>query len=456
MSTLNDIVNITITGAGRGVSRAGFGIPLVIARHDVFPELFKAYSLGTAPSDMITDGFTVNDPAYLAVSALARNTPKPTTVIVGRLLTDYDQDVDITVKPIVAVGGELYEFSVTSPDGTVTTVSYTAVAADTETIIAAALATQLDAITDLSATSALGVTTATADNSSESFRYNGLNLSLLDFVDNTPDSNLVTELSSIQQLNDSWYGLILADAQSSARITALAGYIETQEKIFLATTHDTATGDAVSTTDIAYTLKASQFFRTSVMYSGAQGSYASATWMGNGFPFAPGSQTWAYKVLSGVQFDILAVGFRSALDGKKCNYYSDDLGTPATNGGPATGGTMASGEYIDVIRGRDWLTARLRERIANLLLNVRKVPYTNKGIRMVTKEVSAQLREGIGAGYLSPDIPEGQEEPFIVTAPDVSEVSAQDKADRLLPDVNFEATLAGAIHAVQITGSIQI
>lgn len=456
MSTLNDIVNITITSSGRGVSRAGFGIPLVIAKHDVFPERFREYNLGTAGGDMLADGFTTNDPAYLAVTALARNTPKPTKVIVGKLLTAFAQDTDLTVKPIVAVGGELYSLSVTSPDGTVTAVSYTAIAADTETIIAGALQALLDAIADLTSANVAGVITNLADNASEAFRFNGLDLALFDFVDNTADSNLAAELASLQQLNDTWYGLILADPQSSARIIALANYIETQEKIFLSTTHDTAVGDPVSTTDVAYLLNAAQLFRTAALYSGAQGSHAAATWMGNGFPFAPGSQTWAYKPLSGVVFDNLATGFKSALDAKKCNYYGDDLGTPATNGGVGTGGTMASGEYIDVIRGRDWLTARLRERIAGLLANVRKVPYTNKGIRMVTKEVTAQMREGIGASYLSDDIPEGQEEAFIVTAPDVSEVSAQDKIDRVLPDVAFEATLAGAIHAVRINGSIQV
>jgi hypothetical protein len=456
MSTLNDIVNITITSSGRGVSRAGFGVPLVIAKHDVFPERFREYSLGTAASDMVTDGFTTNDPAYKAVVALARNTPKPTKVIVGKLLTDFAQDTDITVKPIVAVGGELYAMTVTSPDGTVTQVSYTAIAADTETVIATALQALLDAIVGLTSANVAGVITNLADNASERFLFNGIDLALMDFVDNTADSNLAAELASLQQLNNTWYGLYLADAPSAARITVLANAIETQEKIFLATTHDTAVGDPVSTADIAYTLNAAQLFRTAVLYSGQQGAHAAATWMGNGFPFPPGSQTWAYKPLSGVAIDNLSTGFKSALDAKKCNYYSDDLGTPATNGGVGTGGTMASGEYIDVIRGRDWLSARLRERIAGLLANVRKVPFTNKGIRMVTKEVSAQMREGIGASYLSDDIPEGQEEAFIVTAPDVSEVSAQNKIDRLLPDVAFEATLAGAIHATQINGSIQV
>ncbi|MDP6424348.1 MAG: DUF3383 family protein [Planctomycetota bacterium] len=456
MSTLNAIVNVTITSSGRGVSRAGFGIPLVLAKHDVFPERFREYNLGTAPADMVTDGFTTFDPAHRAVSALARNTPKPTRVIVGKLLTDFNQDSDITVKPIVAVGGELYSMSVTSPDGTVTAVSYTAIAADTETVIAGALQALLDAIADHSSANVAGVITNTADNASEMFLYDGLDISLMDFQEKTADSNLAAELASLQQLNDTWYGVILADPQSNARITALGNALETQEKVFLATTHDTACGDAVSTTDVMYMLNAAQLFRTGLMYSGDQGAHAAATWMGNGFPFDPGSQTWAYKPLSGVVFDNLTTAFKSAVEGKEGNYYSDDLGTPATNGGEGAGGKMASGEYIDTIRGRDWLSARLRERVAGLLANSRKIPYTNKGIRMVTKEVTAQMREGIGKSYLSPDIPEGQEEPYIVTAPDVSEVSAQDKIDRLLPDVNFEATLAGAIHAVRINGTLQV
>ena len=57
---------------------------------------------------------------------------------------------------------------------------------------------------------------------------------------------------------------------------------------------------------------------------------------------------------------------------------------------------------------------------------------------------------------MSGDIPEGQDGPFIITAPDVSEVSSQNKIDRILPDVNFTATLAGAIHVVQVNGVIQV
>lgn len=456
MSTLEAIVNVTITSTGRGVSRKGFGIPLVIAKHSKFAPLFKQYNLATALSDMVTDGFSTYDPAYREVQAIARNTPKPLKVIVGKLLTDFDHEFDISVKTITALGGELFAFDVISPAGVVTAISYTASPGDDEDVIAAALQGQITAIANLTATVVTNTVSAAADNSNEMWYIYGLDEKLLDFKDTTADSNLAAELGNIAAQNTDWYGLVCADPQSAARITALANYIETQERIFFATTHDTACGDPVSTSDIAYTLNAAALFRTSLIYSGHQGQHAGATWLGNGFPYSPGAQTWAFKPLSGVEFDALQSGFMTGLDGKKCNYYVQIAGLAVTNGGEATGGTMASGEYIDVIRGRDWLVARLRERVFGLLVNARKVPYTAGGIDQVTSEVEAQMNEGIGATYLSGDVPDGQDKPYIVTAPDIADIAAADKIARLLPDVYFEATLAGAIHATKINGVIQV
>ncbi len=103
---------------------------------------------------------------------------------------------------------------------------------------------------------------------------------------------------------------------------------------------------------------------------------------------------------------------------------------------------MASGEWIDAIRGRDWLVARLRERIVLHLQNAPKIPYTQTGAESLGNDVDAQLKEGIGQGYLA------SEPEYIVTVPDVSTISDADKIARTLPDISFEATLAGAIHIV--------
>ena len=53
-----------------------------------------------------------------------------------------------------------------------------------------------------------------------------------------------------------------------------------------------------------------------------------------------------------------------------------------------------------------------------------------------------------------PDKFEGQ--PYSVVTPDVSAIDPVDRANRLLPDVTFEATPAGAIHKAVITGAVSI
>ncbi len=451
MPTLSDIVTITITSNSRGISRKSFGIPLVIGVHNNFAPRFKVYALGTAPIDLLADGFTVNDPIYRAVVGLASNTPKPTRVIVGKLLTAFAQTFDIEIKAITALGGELFEFRVVDAAGLSTTVTYTASVSDTPTIIAAALNSQITAIAGLTSVATLGVMTGTVDTASDMFLVKGLDLTLVDFEDTTVDSNLVTELAQITDVNGDWYGLILADPQSAARVQALATFIETQERIFGATVNDTAVGDPGSTTDVMFLLNAAQFFRTYSIFSNDQGSHAAATWMGSRFPIDPGASTWAFKVLSGVIVDNLPTDFGDAITDKEGNTYTTVSGAAIT-----WEGTMASGEYIDVIRGRDWLTVRLQERIFGLLIQSPKVPYTNPGIDQVGAQVEAQMEEGIAAGFLSGDIPEGQDKPYIVTVPDVADISSADKIARILPDIFFEVTLAGAIHAARVNGVIKI
>jgi hypothetical protein len=445
--SLDNIVSVTITSEGRGVSRKSFGVPLVIGAFSYFPERYRVYNLPTAAADLVTDGFPTGSPVYKAVSALARNTPKPEKVVVGRLLTAFTHIFDLTVKSSPVTEGQVYSFNLIAPNtGTVTEISYTALVADTAADVADALATLVGAVNNITAPATATATfTATADNTNEQWYITGLDDTLLEFEDKTVDSSLVSELGDITALYPNWYGLILADPNSNARVSALAANIETQERIFGYTTHDTDTGDPVSTTDVAYLLNAALYFRTFGIYSKSQGAHAAATWMGNRFPSDAGSSTWAYKPLSGVTVDIVSASQQTAFEAKSLGWYSEVSGLAVTQEGK-----MASGEWIDVIRGRDWLKVRMQERILVLLANAPKVPFTDPGIDLVTKEVEAQLQEGIDQTYLAADpIP-------VVTAPKASDVSAANKTDRILPDVSFEVTLAGAIHKIRINGAIKV
>jgi len=67
-------------------------------------------------------------------------------------------------------------------------------------------------------------------------------------------------------------------------------------------------------------------------------------------------------------------------------------------------------------------------------------------VSLVLGAVRAVLTAAVTASVLAPG--------FTVTAPKVAAVSSADKALRTLPDVTFQATLAGAIHNLTITGRV--
>ena len=445
MSNLESIVSVTITSNSRGVSRKSFGVPLVIGKHDAWGERYRVYNLATALPDLVTDGIVAGSPIYKAVQSLASNTPKPEKVVVGRLVTSFTHITEMTVQTSVTEG-DVYAFNVRAPNGgAVTEISYTAQAGDDATAVGTAVAALINAIAGITSASVAGVITNTADNTDEMWQFEGIDYTQFRFEDSTADSNLSTELAEITALYGDWYGLILADPNSKARVTTLAADIETQERIFGATTYDAENRVASTTTSLMYALNASQYFRTYAIYSNDQNARAAATWMGNRFPIDPGASTWAYKPLSGVIVDDLDATSTTTIETSKGNIYVTIGGLPNTYQGQ-----MASGEWIDVIRGRDWLTARIREAVFGQLANAPKIPYTDDGVSVITSAVQAVLQEGVGNTYLAAD-----PAPF-VTAPLVADIADADKTARTLPDVYFEATLAGAIHAVTITGVIKV
>ena len=101
-------------------------------------------------------------------------------------------------------------------------------------------------------------------------------------------------------------------------------------------------------------------------------------------------------------------------------------------------GVSARGEFIDITRGIDEFEQRLKERIFGVLANLPKVPFTNQGIAVVENEIRGQQQDAIDSGVFA------AEPAPTVTVPDALDVPFADKANRLLPDVTFTATLAGS------------
>lgn len=442
--SLSSISKVTITGNSRGVSQKGFGIPLIIGRHTHWPELFRSYAAATAVDTLISEGFTTYDPIVVSARSAASASPKVEKVIVGRLVTLFTHISTMEIKTAI-VAGSTVAFTVRSPAGVDTEISYVVSDVDTPTTVATAVAALIDDISGITSAGDAAVITNTADSNNEMWRFIGYDLDHLDYADMTANSNLPTELGQIRQANSDWYGLILADCPSKARILALAAYVETIEAIYPATSFDTENANTSSEDSIQYALKAADYFRTGVIFLEDQAADPGAAWLGVMFPYAPGAATWAFKSLSGITVGNLSDTRVDALEVVNCNCYVPYHDVPITYKGK-----MASGEWIDIVVFRDWVVARIREGFASLLVNKPKIPFTNKGAGLVAAMVEGVMLEGVTAEGFD------GEAGYTVTFPDVRTLDDSYKIGRLLPDIYFSATFSGAIHAAEFVGYLKV
>ena len=181
------------------------------------------------------------------------------------------------------------------------------------------------------------------------------------------------------------------------------------------------------------------------MYKGHDEDYPAAALMGKMLHQHPGSASWAFKQIEGVSKLNIPSDLLNNLETLNINRYVNikDVGV-------VLDGRVASGEYIDIIHGTDWLNVRIQERLFRVLMTNPKIPYTLKGVDLVRSEILAQLQEGVHRGLLAAS-PEPQ-----VSIPNIDEVDPILRGQRILPDVKFSARLAGAIHAVQINGNVEV
>lgn len=263
-----------------------------------------------------------------------------------------------------------------------------------------------------------------------------------------PSTNIVSDLNNIQAINNDWYALAVLDRYSPT-VQAVAAWIETQIKIFGTASQDlniinVPTG--VDTTSIAAILNTHGYARSFVLFGeDADTDYPECAWFGKCLPFDPGSETWAFKTLNSIAYSNLSSTQENNAFSKNCNTYEYIGGVGITQKG-----TVAVGEYIDIIRGVDWLTSTIQSYVYNLLVNSQKVPYTDSGITAIESQVRRALQLGVENNFIA------QNPAYQIFVPLASSVPSVDKANRILRNVKFQATLAGAIHAVVITGNVSV
>lgn len=437
---IDDIVHITISKESQTVSKASFATIAIAAFHTHWgaTEKVREYSASTALSSMVTDGFATTDPAYLAMQAICSQNPRPAKVKVLKLSTTWTHTVRLTP---VAANSTVYSGTVNGLAWTFTSDS-SATLAEVCTGIASAIAALAGVSADGASATHVDIT---ADAAASLFNVaKDTSAGAYEFEDITAATGLAAELAALRLVDDSWYGLVL-DCNSSARIEAAAAYVETIKALLIANTADSLCLDGASTTDVMYALHSSSYARTATLYHPDYNSFAGAAWIGNVLPFDAGGATWAFKTLKGVSTPTLTATQQSAVAAKKGNFYVSISGVAGTRWG-----VTASGEYVDTTLCIDWLDARWGERLFGLLSSSPKLPYTDASVVKVKSELAAvnglAVRQGILADDPAPS----------VTAPKVADVDPNDRAGRLLPNVEIVARLAGAIHEIEVRAALSV
>lgn len=165
-----------------------------------------------------------------------------------------------------------------------------------------------------------------------------------------------------------------------------------------------------------------------------------------------GSETWAYWKLNGITPISLSTQEATELDAACVNYYAQIGSQNCT-----IGGKVKAGEWIDVIRFRDWQKSHIQQTVFSLFMENTKVPYTDSGIALVHNAVLSSLKTGVANGGIieSVDDDVGNVSPgYSVSVPKAKDIPAEMRQSRKLPAVGFSAYLTNAIHVTEISGAI--
>lgn len=441
MATLDDIVSVDIALQTTGVSRGEFGVPMIVGPLMTFPERVRVYtSYKSASEDDLPQS------VLTALSDCFAQTPRPKQVKVGRRAVSKGV---VNIETVTNL--ETYTISVGSSE----VYSFTADSNATATEIATGLAAAITADTNETITATVVGSTIELAYISQSNVQSitlGTGLSWGTISPSAAGTAVADDLSAILNEDSSWYGLVMTERVKATQLAA-AEWVESNDKMFFTASADSDILEPSTTTDLISTLKNTRYFRTAVLYhTNAATEYPDAAWAGRVFTIQPGAETWALKGLSSITPSKLTATQRQTVFGKGGNafeFYQTQIAL--TNPGK-----VAAGEWIDVIRFRDWLKDTIQVNMTQMMINRDKVPYTDAGIQLCVASLRGSLQEGQNVGGIAPDELDesGTTVPgFVVTFPLSVEIASSIKATRVL-NLGFQARLAGAIHAVEIAGSI--
>ncbi len=131
MGNLQDTVSLTIVAGSVGISRAGFGTPLVLSANATSTARVTYY---TSTQDVLVD-FVASSPEYLAAAAIFGQSLRPEKLAIGRCALKPTAKYQLNVSSVAS--GHVYKLNVSGQGVTTTALTLTSGGADVVTSVIA-------------------------------------------------------------------------------------------------------------------------------------------------------------------------------------------------------------------------------------------------------------------------------------------------------------------------------
>lgn len=188
-----------------------------------------------------------------------------------------------------------------------------------------------------------------------------------------------------------------------------------------------------------------------------------ASYTGNVGPFYPKNVTWKFKrpqdgnapASAGaklITLPKLTEGERNQLIENHVNFLTEEYKRQYVKEG-----VCLNGEFIDVVLGGDWIAKRMRDLLYDILLDNANVDYTDSGFALISTAVSQALSEAADPDHniIARD-QESKAGIFTVVIPKYADSTDEQRRNRIMPDITWEALLSGAIHQVKTKGVLRV
>ena len=420
---LDQVIDISISLSTKAITQQGFGTPMILGTSMKLDNRLKEY----ADISAVAVDFAESDVEYKMAEAEFSQEKTPDSVMIGKKVVLASTAITAATNP----SGNIVNLNLTNI-GKKAEVGCTAVVSGYSTAGYNGTFIITDIIDDNNIRyTAAGVLAATPAVGSGSV------------VLSETWSNA---LQKVFDYNQNWYCAHLS-SNVEADILSAAAKIESLKRFLIVRTSDVDVLDSADTGSVLYQLKALNYDRTALMWNGdTSTTYIDAAWGGRMLPTIPGSENWAWKTLKGVIADQINVDGVRTNNGNTYEVFA---------GRSCTGlGKVVSGEYIDIIRGVDWLKARLQENIFSLLINSEKVPMEDAGGDMVENAMREIFEQGVQNGLIRRNA-DGRGI-YTITVPDVVSIPSADRLVRYLSGITFTGELAGAINKIGIAGNLSV